>query len=60
MQSWAPPTGSEHWLDLVQFEFAMNQVFEMLDHAVLRLGSQKRPAKPKEHVRPGRKKHGAR
>jgi hypothetical protein len=54
------PTGSEHWLDFVQFEFAMNQVFEMLDHAVLRLGTQKRPAKPKEHVRPRRKKHGAR
>ena len=54
------PTGSEHWLDFVQFEFAMNQVLEVLDHAVLRLGTQKRPVKPKERVRPRRKKHGAR
>ena len=23
------PTGSEHWLDLAQFEFAMDQVFEL-------------------------------
>jgi hypothetical protein len=39
------PTGSEHWLDLVQFKFAMDLVFQMLDRAVLRLGTKGRPVK---------------
>ena len=32
-------TYEEHWLDLVQFKFAMNRVFEVIDSAILHLGS---------------------
>jgi hypothetical protein len=36
---------TEHWLDLVQFKFAMNRIFQMLDGAILRLGAQGKIAK---------------
>lgn len=39
---------TEHWLDLVQFKFAMNRVFQMLDQAVLHLGTSGKPAKKRK------------
>ncbi len=38
---------SEYWVDLRQFKFAMKQVFEMIDRAILRIGTKARPAKKK-------------
>lgn len=39
---------AEHWLDLVQFKFAMSRVFQMLDHAILHLGSTGKPARKRK------------
>ncbi len=37
----------EYWVDLRQFKFAMKQVFEMIDCAILRIGAKAPPAKNK-------------
>lgn len=34
---------AEHWLDFVQFKFAMSRVFRMLDDAILQLGTKGKP-----------------
>ena len=36
---------AEYWVDFVQFKFAMKQVFDMIDRAILRIGASGRPAK---------------
>jgi hypothetical protein len=36
---------AEYWVDLRQFKFAMGQVFEMIDHAILRVWAKDIPAK---------------
>jgi hypothetical protein len=36
---------AEYWVDLHQFKFAMSQVFEMIDRAILRMGAKDIPAK---------------
>lgn len=38
----------EHWLDLVQFKFAMGEVFQMIDGAILRLGTNGKPARKRK------------
>ena len=39
------PKWAEHWIDFVQFKFAMKQVFEMIDHAILNAGARSQSAK---------------
>lgn len=39
---------AEHWLDFVQFRFALDQVFQMLDMAILRLGTNGKPARKRK------------
>jgi len=39
---------TERWLDLVQFQFAMGKVFQMLDLAILNLGMRGKPAKKRK------------
>jgi hypothetical protein len=36
---------SEFWVDLRQFQFAMRQIFEMIDRAILRVGPENKPAR---------------
>lgn len=38
----------EHWLDLMQFKFAMSRVFQMLDGAILNLGTNGKPARKRK------------
>ena len=38
----------EYWVDFVQLKFAMKQVFEMIDHAILRVGARGKPAKKRK------------
>jgi|ERR1051325_8590838 hypothetical protein len=39
---------SEYWIDFVQFKFAMKQVFNLLDNAILRLGATGKPVVRKQ------------
>ena len=39
---------SEYWIDFVQFKFAMKQVFNVLDNAILRLGTTGKPVARKD------------
>jgi hypothetical protein len=39
---------SEYWVDLLQFKFAMKQVFEMIDRAIRRTGAKGKPPKKRK------------
>ena len=49
---------AEYWVDLVHFKFAMKQVFEMIDRAILRTGAQGRPAQQRERTSSAKKGNG--
>ena len=46
----------EHWVDLGHFKFAMKQVFETIDRAILRTGAKGRP--PQRQTRKSSAKQG--